>query len=447
MNITGNNRAFVLDVILFSSFFIFGGSFAYAEPVEMNFFWADTELHPSDPDYVDIYPNITMRVGDTIEFTYGVIHNVYIHPTNDCTQIGSIKVGGALDSPASYTFTEDDLGKEIFFSCDRDIHCENGQNMIVTVASTDSDITDEDEIQSTPAPTPPPTFPLGDGGSDGFAICFAGDTLVDVMDERGTIKVENLKLGDMVHIGNNKYSKVYSFGHKESSIKAEYIQIHTTAKTKPLKLSKNHMIFVVDGNNHKAVPSFMIKPGDELILTTGNTTNRESAIVTKTTLTSGKGAFAPFTMSGTIAVNGILASNYVSLQQQESDTLMIFGGTSTTNWKTSISMQWLSHAFQAHHRLVCSLSTHFCKKETYAQNGISNWVYGPLIFFCWILSQPQWILVLVTPFIVGTAICLSAIEEFVTIIQESNTNSLLLPLSVVSLLLVVVVKQRKMRKC
>jgi len=419
---SNNNRCSFLAAAAVLSSLFFGNFICHAAPVEKNFFWADPlETPPSDPNFVDTYPNITMKVGDTVEFTYSPIHNVYIHPTDNCSRAGSIKVGGALDSPASYTFTADQIGKEIFFACDRGLHCEDGQNLIVTViAAADDDVDDADvPVTTTLAPTPSPTFTLGDGGGD-FAVCFAGDTIVDVMDH-GATKIENLELGDMVNIGDNKYSKVYSFGHKESSVRTEYVQIHysteSTTTTKPLKLSKNHMIFVVaEEDAIKAVPASVVKPGDNLIFTT----NGERATVTKISTTWGIGAFAPFTVSGTIAVNGILASNYVSLQQNnEGDTLMI-----GTNWKTSISMQWLSHAFQAHHRLVCQTAAHFCNEETYTQNGISHWVYRPMVFFRWILSQPQWAIALVVPFIAGTAVCLSSIEFIMT--QQKNSLLLLL---------------------
>ena len=40
-------------------------------------------------------------------------------------------------------------------------------------------------------------------------------------------------------------------------------------------------------------------------------------------------------------------------------------------------MQWMAHAFNAPHRMVCALSFEICENETYT-DGISDWVYDPL---------------------------------------------------------------------
>jgi len=71
---------------------------------------------------------IDAKVGDSIEFQWVGFHNANIHPTNDCSQDGSLNIGNA--SPASYTFTEDDgspVGTEMFFACDVGQHCANGE--------------------------------------------------------------------------------------------------------------------------------------------------------------------------------------------------------------------------------------------------------------------------------------------------------------------------------
>ena len=70
----------------------------------------------------------TAQVGDTISFSgWDTGHNVYIHPTNSCDLDGAIFVGDT--SPASYTFTDADGGKDIFFACDigGGSHCQNGK--------------------------------------------------------------------------------------------------------------------------------------------------------------------------------------------------------------------------------------------------------------------------------------------------------------------------------
>mmetsp|Transcript_7197 Transcript_7197/g.14722 ORF Transcript_7197/g.14722 Transcript_7197/m.14722 type:complete len:154 (-) Transcript_7197:178-639(-) len=85
----------------------------------------------SDP----FYPGMDAVVGDEIVFTWpaGMIIDVHLHPTGTCEEDGAIKVGYV--SPASYTFTEEDAGKELFFACDVGRRCEAGQSIKVTVAS------------------------------------------------------------------------------------------------------------------------------------------------------------------------------------------------------------------------------------------------------------------------------------------------------------------------
>jgi hypothetical protein len=98
------------------------------------------------------YESQTALVGDTITFiwTDDEVQNVFIHPTNNCTQTNRIPVGNL--SPTSYTFTAADAspeGKEIFFANDIDDRCEmKGMRMSVTV------FPDSDDAGLEPTDTP-----------------------------------------------------------------------------------------------------------------------------------------------------------------------------------------------------------------------------------------------------------------------------------------------------
>ena len=72
----------------------------------------------------------------------GMILDVHIHPTGDCEEDGAIVIG--YRSGATYTFTEEDAGTEVFFACDVGQRCEAGQNILVTV----SDISPEPQINA-----------------------------------------------------------------------------------------------------------------------------------------------------------------------------------------------------------------------------------------------------------------------------------------------------------
>jgi hypothetical protein len=84
-------------------------------------------------------------VGTTVLFTwlFGALHNVYIHPDKNCDVEGRIEIG--LESGANYTFTEADVGKDIFFSCDAFDHCSRGLHVTFSVVATEEDL---DELEA-----------------------------------------------------------------------------------------------------------------------------------------------------------------------------------------------------------------------------------------------------------------------------------------------------------
>jgi len=193
-------------------------------------------------------------------------------------------------------------------------------------------------------------------------FCFSGENTVEIMG-KGRVTIASIKIGDSVRVrpDGNDFSQVYSFGHYDKHIPAEYVQIHTKGSNLPLELSKDHMLFVQEGSISKSVPTSAIKVGDKLIVVANGGGVTE---VDKIGSVTCRGSFAPFTKTGTIVVNDVLASNYVSLMD-----------------KSPVSMQWMAHAFNAPHRIVCALSFEICENETYT-NGISNWVYAPASSHC-----------------------------------------------------------------
>lgn len=76
---------------------------------------------------------VDMIVGDSITFTMGPGHNVFIHPSGSCDQTDSIFVG---DETVTYTFKPEDGspdGKAMFFACDVGSHCDLGMQIAVNV--------------------------------------------------------------------------------------------------------------------------------------------------------------------------------------------------------------------------------------------------------------------------------------------------------------------------
>jgi ABC-type phosphate transport system substrate-binding protein len=195
--------------------------------------------------------------------------------------------------------------------------------------------------------------------------CFAGESTVEVLN-KGFVAMKDLSIGDMVKVNGGKFSEVYSFGHKEQDVDGSYLSIDT-GLPKPLLITADHMVFV----DNKPVRASAISVGDNLSLVDG------LVAVKKITSVSASGAFAPFTKEGTIIVDSIVASSYVSLQN---DSNFVIGGVNTVN------MHYLAHIFQAPHRLICEINSAFCASESY-ENGVSVWVATPLAAALWLVKQ------------------------------------------------------------
>merc|ERR1712151_1413174 len=136
---------------------------------------------------------------------------------------------------------------------------------------------------------------------------------------------------------------------------AEYLSIQSTASSAPVMVSPLHMLFL---NNKKAVPALSVVVGD--VLMGGHT-------ITKIEMVKSQGAFAPFTYSGTIVVDNVVASNYISLT-----------GTSSV---LGVEMQFVAHTSTAARRLFCLLSS--CE-EHYNKEGVATWI--PYNAAVWLLK-------------------------------------------------------------
>jgi len=89
------------------------------------------------------YSEKSVQVGDTIIFKWDdgdEDHDAYIYPSGDCSnEDGKIKVGNY--SPSTYTFSEEDIGKTLFFGCTVDDHCKSGHHINVSVTADSTETT------------------------------------------------------------------------------------------------------------------------------------------------------------------------------------------------------------------------------------------------------------------------------------------------------------------
>ena len=250
---------------------------------------------------------MTVSLGDTIVFNWSGIHNVYIHPTGDCSQVGAIFVG--TETGASYTFIDSDVG-DLEFVCDVGAHCENGMRVTITVIAagttaapvtaapvtaapvtaapvtaapvTTAPVTAAPVTAAPVSPAPVTGAPVGEetttlptlvapssspslrvtgapSVSDApsvspapsrrskFPFCFSGSGMVETQ-EMGAVEMANLQLGDRVLVAGNKYEQIYSFGHRNVDATGVYLQVHSQDTQLPIELSPDHMIQLEGGS-------------------------------------------------------------------------------------------------------------------------------------------------------------------------------------------------------
>ena len=247
---------------------------------------------------------------------------------------------------------------------------------------------------ATPAPAPAPA----PGGGGLGAICFPGDAVVQLEGQSTNTPISDLKIGDKVLVEDGKYSTVYSFGHRNEDVLTTYLQFN-----QQLEISEDHMVHV-DGN---FAPASTVKLGSTLRDASGN-----GVVVTDIATVQKHGAFSPFTLSGKVVVNGMLASNFIGFQN--SGSLSILG-------VTEMSWQWMAQAFKFPHRFVYGLG--LARKEYYTKTGISTWVDLPHRFTLWLMEQPSMIVGAVMVPVVGIyfvfCVCEMAISHYYLLVTAA----------------------------
>lgn len=178
--------------------------------------------------------------------------------------------------------------------------------------------------------------------------------------------MNQLKVGDFVQTdGNGKFERVYSFGHRAGDQVGSFLKIITEGST--LELSSAHMVFT---SEHGFVSASNLSEGDVLV-----NGNGKGETVKSIKTTTSIGVYAPFTPSGKIVVNHLLASSFVEFQGQ-------------SEFFSFIPFQWLAHSFEFPHRIACHYLAS-CPNESYTAEGISTWVAAPHQATEWLMSQPD----------------------------------------------------------
>lgn len=153
-----------------------------------------------------------------------------------------------------------------------------------------------------PAPAPAPgaatlTIPTDDDND----VCFHGDGVV-LMKDGSKKLMRNVEIGDFVQVGDNKFSEVFMFTHRNGYIPARFVNLQVD-DGRFLKLTPSHFIH----SNKGLVQAGSIVKGDQLEMDDGKfmavkNVNRFFDI----------GLFNPQTMHGDIVVSGFKASTYTT---------------------------------------------------------------------------------------------------------------------------------------
>ncbi len=229
-------------------------------------------------------------------------------------------------------------------------------------------------------------FPLSQADKEGYSVrfnyfapCFSETSIVEVKD-KGFIRINEIRVGDMVKGDDGKFSLTYSWAHYGPHEEADFIQILVAGLAKPLELTSEHMVFLAGGS---AVPASAVVVGNELKLATGG-----SGRVFEKQNVIRRGIYGPLTASGKIAVDGVVCSVYVDLQNDSG--VLKFG-----SYKTPFSVHALTHMFQAFHRLVCRASLSFRDQESHTRHGLSTRLVAPLAAAEWFFKQRTIVMVMV----------------------------------------------------
>lgn len=146
---------------------------------------------------------------------------------------------------------------------------------------------------------PPPAIPSGRPPGQ-RTRCFPSDGIVKTKN-RGKLRMDELRIGDMVHVGYDRYEEVYLFTHQDPKYISEFVRI-TTKENKMIELSPGHIIMVGNDERKKARNVNLM---DVLINENGNQVDILSIerIVKR-------GLYNPHTKNGIIDVNGLLSTVY-----------------------------------------------------------------------------------------------------------------------------------------
>lgn len=145
---------------------------------------------------------------------------------------------------------------------------------------------------------------LGDAMNEvAGSSCFAGSAKVETL--QGNSPISSLKVGDVIRTASG-FEPIVGFLHAEKGT-TNFVELSTTSGVLPV--TPDHLVFLANG---QAVPAASIKVGDSL----------SSGVVTEINhVVRSDGIYSPITKSGTIVVEGNVASTYAAAHESLSHSI------------------------------------------------------------------------------------------------------------------------------
>ena len=201
-------------------------------------------------------------------------------------------------------------------------------------------------ISAAPGPTMNPPLddpPFEDPPSEDSG-CFSGDMKVDVLG-KGETFMRDLQVGNKVLTSTGKYQPVYAFAFTQPDQKATFVQIKTKGtKASLLEMTKEHFVYV-DGKT-KPVRAGAVRVGDSL----------QGAEVSQVKEVERVGVYAPFTLDGTLVVNGMEVSTYAAFEKENKEDYIEILGEGI-----KIHMHDVAHVVMGPLRVMCmGVSSNVC---------------------------------------------------------------------------------------
>lgn len=216
--------------------------------------------------------------------------------------------------------------------------------------------------------------------------CFSDSTTVQVL-HKGSVAMKDLQVGDKVLTSSQNYQSVYSFGHKAAEAMGQFVQLTTAEST--LEMTGEHLVFL--DNKSNPVRADSIKVGDVL---RGEAAPAE---VTQIGSIAKQGLYTPLTNDGTVVVNGIVASSYISLQDSATELIQVEG------INMGMSQHTFVHLTLSPFRMMCQIM----ECDSYNEQGMPQYVASGIQLEQWAESQHFLVqLVVLAAVLLGAGACM-----------------------------------------